>query len=235
MAFLRQWILLRKRPNVSEHRTVSCEFGSPHKKPFRFLAANLDGSCIERKCSGNHRHLKIEGKYTKPSAVYVQGLADAIALAFHRGLASKTRRAEADALNAVGLESPFVSDLAQGLEWKVDKAWDWQSSHQINILEAAAQCRLARHKALLGAPCRYSAFIDSNVARCALAKGRSSSHALTGVLRRTAAIQIAAGLYSSYPFCPTRHMPADGPRRHANISPPVKGLRTGLGYFSGLF
>ena len=49
MAFLRQWILLRKRPNVTEHHTVSCEFGSPLKKPFRLLAVNLDGSCIERK------------------------------------------------------------------------------------------------------------------------------------------------------------------------------------------
>ena len=48
--------------------------------------------------------------------------------------------------------------------------------HHINILEAAAQSRLARRKALLGGPCRYSALIGSYVATCALAKGCSLSH-----------------------------------------------------------
>ena len=70
-----------------------------------------------------------------------------------------------------------------------------------------------------GGDCRFSVVIDSRVAKCAHAKGRSSSKALLPSLRKAAALQVAGGLYASYGFAPTRLNIADGPTREAEIRP----------------
>ena len=81
-------------------------------------------------------------------------------------------------------------------------------------------CRKARVDA---GPPRFCSLIDSNVARCATSKGRSSSSSLMTVLQRAAAVSVAFGLYGALPFCPTRIMPADAPSREADIFAPVLG------------
>ncbi|CAL1161226.1 unnamed protein product [Cladocopium goreaui] len=60
---------------------------------------------------------------------------------------------------------------------------------------------------------RFLSFLDSAVAKGALAKGRSTSKLLQPLLRRACVLQLAFDLYPVWPFCPTRHNTADDPTR----------------------
>ena len=64
---------------------------------------------------------------------------------------------------------------------------------------------------------RFAALLDSRVAKCSHAKGRSSSKALMPSLRKGAALQICGGLYPSFGFAPTRLNTADDPTRDAEL------------------
>ena len=70
---------------------------------------------------------------------------------------------------------------------------------------------------------RFLSFVDSAVARGALAKGRSTSLLLQPLIRRAAVLQIAFDLYPVWPFCPTRLNVADDPTRDCPIRSPVGG------------
>ena len=61
---------------------ASCQFGCLHRKGFRFLVYLLDAVFLEARCQGGHHHIRIEGKWTKGSAVYVDGLGKRLASAF---------------------------------------------------------------------------------------------------------------------------------------------------------
>ena len=76
---------------------------------------------------------------------------------------------------------------------------------------------------------RFCYLGDSHVARSAIARGRSSSHALRPVLKKVASLCLAFGLYPAGRFCPTRLNPGDGPSRQTEIPPPVE--RTLLAWF----
>ena len=75
----------------------------------------------------------------------------------------------------------------------------------------------------MGAPCA-SQTCDSNVARCAVVKGRSPSKGLRHAARRASALSLAAGLYHGGLFCPTRWIPADAPSRDKALPEPVGNL-----------
>ena len=66
--------------------------------------------------------------------------------------------------------------------------------------------------------------VDSNVVRCATSKGRSSSRALSSVLRRVMSLVTAAGIYLSVPFVPTRLNAADDPTRLQALRSPSNAL-----------
>ena len=100
-----------------------------------------------------------------------------------------------------------MNDIAITAEWEL-QSWRWPKPVHINILEASAYYRLLRSIALETSGLRFASLIDSNVARCAIAKGRSSSRALASVLDRIGAICIAFDLHGALPLCPTR---LDGP------------------------
>ncbi len=61
--------------------------------------------------------------------------------------------------------------------------------------------------------------LDSSVGKGALSKGRSSSRALQPLVRRSASIQLAGGLYPAYCFAPTRLNIADDPSREVELRP----------------
>ena len=54
---------------------ASCYFGSPHQKECRLLFNHIDAANVDVRCTRDHPHVRIEGKFTKPSAVYVPGVA----------------------------------------------------------------------------------------------------------------------------------------------------------------
>ena len=145
-----------------------------------------------------------------------------LASAFAGSVRCRLRLVESCDLNSEGLESVLVNDeLAQGLEWRPLRSWRWRRPIHINILESSTvyklMCWLARHR-----PCasRFVCLCDSNVARCCLHKGRSSSKALQRALRGLAVVQVSFGQYPHLPYCPTRLMPADGPSRLDQIPSP---------------
>ena len=82
MAWLHLWRFLVEKKGFQEAIVASCQFGSPHRKEFRLLGRNIDMRALEVRCPGGHQHLRIEGKYTKASAVYVPELALHFAKAF---------------------------------------------------------------------------------------------------------------------------------------------------------
>jgi len=48
---------------------AACQFGSPHQKEFRFLLLLIAVAEVERHCTRDHAHVKIQGKFTRPSAM----------------------------------------------------------------------------------------------------------------------------------------------------------------------
>ena len=219
MCWLSLWLSLLEM-GFSEAVIASCMFGSPHRKEFRLLSYLLDSGFLEVKCCGGHKHVRIEGKFTKPSAIYVDGVADHLAQAFHVALASLD--AEESLLPEVaGLESPLVNDVALTSKWDVVRAWFWKRAGHINVLELASTLSLVQTVAQERCSVRFVSLVDSAVCRGALTKGRSASRALQPGLRRLGALCVTADLYPAWNFCPTRLNTADDPTRSVDLRSPA--------------
>ena len=218
MAWLEEWRFLVLAEWAKEAKLSACMFGSIHRKDFRLLAVgDVDTSPLEVKCDGSHSHVKIEGKYTKPSAVYPDLLAETMAAVMDKAVAKKLRLQCYQEPLKPGLESLLVNDVLQSSDWKVGEKWRWKKKSHINIQETAAVGRLFGKLARRGTPSRFSVAIDSHVALASIGKGRSPSFGLRPCLRRIAAILIGGALFPSLHFAPTRLNPADHPTRLVDI------------------
>ena len=212
------------KAGVSLNVAASCAFGSAFLKRLRFLAVRCDVSaaCLQCRCLGKHR--QVRGHSAKPRARPTPGFIHALAGSFEREMRGRAAVLRERELQVEGLERIAPSDLALSLDWTVDEVWAWKGQVHINILEASALARLFKQLALRASPLRFVALCDSQVARCAVIKGRSPSPGLRHATRRTSALCLAAGLYPAGLFCPTRWIPADGPTRDRPIDPPVASL-----------
>eukprot|EP00435_Cladocopium_sp_Y103_P061058 s614_g22.t1 len=206
---------------LQEHFLASCAFGSPHKKEFCFGAINMQADRLDRPCTGGHEHIRVQGQYTRASAVYCEGLAHEIAIVFKENLEMRRLAEERSGLKTEGLEDLASNDVALSWRWEVEDSWRWKGSSHINILETASTLRLMRRLAWKGGDRRTCYLGDSHVSRSSMAKGRTSSGALRPLLHQSAAISTAYGLYMAGRFTPTRMMPADHPSRDTVIPPPV--------------
>ena len=176
MCWLDLWISLRSQ-GFSEAVIASCVFQSIHRKEFRLLCHLLDTYSLDRRCPGGHSHVRIQGAYTKPSAVYTDALADHIALAFKRSL---------EALNSEdrllpdtdGLETLLANDVMLSAPWKISRSWFWKRQGHINVLELGSVVSNLVEIAEGSFSVRFANLVDSAVCRCALSKGRSASVAL---------------------------------------------------------
>ena len=174
MAWLSAWKFLLSL-GLEEAVVNSCAFGSPHKKAFRLLGWGLPMQQINTKCPGGHQHVRIEGSLTKKSAVYHPALASF--LAGH--IASAVRkRSGLDERTPPRLESVVINDLLTQPGWEVLQDWIWERPAHINILESRSLVSLCKHLAVSGGDRRFSALLDSRVAKGAHAKGRSSAKSL---------------------------------------------------------
>ena len=214
MAWLSIWRFLRQL-GFLQTSIASCSFGSPHLKKFRLLSHGLDGDLLSVQCQGGHKHIRIEGALTKASAVYVPKLADRFALVFAKAI----RRLEAEerSEDGAGIESVVLNDILMTGEWRTELDWFWRTRSHINILESHSYLALLKKLLVEGGDVRFSALLDSRVAKCSHAKGRSSSKALTPSLQKAAALQVAGGLYGSLGFAPTRLNTADDPTREVDL------------------
>eukprot|EP00435_Cladocopium_sp_Y103_P026094 s726_g6.t1 len=218
MAWLSIWQFLLRCKQFEEAVCASCQFGSVHRKEFRLLCYGIDTGQLDVRCPGGHQHVRIEGAYTKPSAQYVPELAKHFARAFATALRRKAHQ-EANQPDVRGVESVAANDLLVSGQWQVDFQWRWQHAAHINLLESHSYLSLLRSLAVGGGGHRFSALLDSRVAKCAHAKGRSSAGALAPSLRKAAAIQLGYGLYPSLGFAPTRLNNADDPTRDQALRP----------------
>ena len=208
---------------------ASCRFGSPHQKEFVFVGANMQVELLNYRCTRDHFHIPIQGKFTKPSATYTDALAEALAVFFKDHLDALRRAADRLNVKVDGLEDIATNDISSSFSWRVLSAWSWKGSSHINILEVAAAFSLLKMIAAHEGDCRFVVFLDSNVAKCALTRGRSSSCALRSLLKRVAGICLAFGLYPAFRFVPTRLNTADAPSRQKDLDIPaacsiVRGL-----------
>ncbi|CAE7031764.1 dnc [Symbiodinium natans] len=94
-----------------------------------------------------------------------------------------------------GIENIIINDCLCAAKWQVTTVIPWRSSSHINVLELASLVALLRNIAREEPDARVTALSDSSVAKSALAKGRSTSRALTPALQRATALQLAFGLY----------------------------------------
>lgn len=218
MAWLHAWRWLLSF-GCAEAVVASCQFGSIHKKEFRLLVYLLDAARMTVKCGGGHQHVRIQGKFTKDSAIYTDGVADHFAEAFSlalRGLADERMR-EPD---HSGFESVLINDVLRTGKWSLVREWFWRRKSHINVLESAAYASLLKESVEVRPGTRFSVLLDSSVTKGAFAKGRSSSRSLQPILRRAAACQVVGNLYPSASFAPTKLNVADDPTRDHAIRQP---------------
>ena len=176
-------------------------------------------TALERRCPGGHEHVKIEGRLTKPSAVYVPALAQNFGRAFEAALRRKRSKEESEP-DVRGVESVLANDLLVRGDWELEFAWHWRRPSHINVLESSAYVSLLKKLTREGGDMRFTTLLlDSRVAKCSHAKGRSSARALQPTLKKGAAWQIAGGLYPALGFAPTRLNTADAPSRGGDVEP----------------
>ena len=223
MAWLREWRRLIEVFGAQETHLASCNFESIHQKEFRLLGVNLNVNKLYHPCTRDHPHVKIEGKYTKASAVYTDALASRIADVLGEELRIKKAASNYFDIKIEGLESVLSNHFALASEWKEVKSWTWKKKVHINVLEAAAYGRLCYHAAVHHPRSRFPVGMDSNVALSSIIKGRSPSYALRPSLRRIGATTVVGCLYPAHHFFPTRMNPSDHPTRNSIIPPSSKG------------
>ena len=136
MCWLELWKALLEK-GFSEAVIASCVFGSIHRKEFRLICYLLDTDFFDERCRGGHSHVRVEGKYTKASATYVDGLAWHIALAFKQALDSQDAQ-ERLSPDVTGFETPLSNDVMLSSKWDTERAWFWKKPTHINVLELAA-------------------------------------------------------------------------------------------------
>ena len=123
------------RAGASEAVVASCSFGSIHQKEFAFVGANMLMKRLERKCARDHSHVPIQGKFTRPSSVYVPKLAKFLADFMKSHLdafEAAKRRLE---IKTEGLEDVLSNDVLVSGDWKEVSSWTWSGSSHINVLE----------------------------------------------------------------------------------------------------
>ena len=201
LKFLPPYIALRNKPETDFCRTDSCCFGSEHLKSFAFLSVLAPLHKVRKRCACLGKHVVVEGKFTKSSAIYTDLLAVALAeLLIDAMLHQRSRAEEFDSIKVAGLENVLVNAVAQESSWKVDKVWTFKKPSHINIQESISVLKLAEILAKEKKPIRVVNLVDSNVVRCALSKGRSSSRGLTPVISKFGSILFLQGCTFACPF-----------------------------------
>ena len=226
MRWLQEWQRLLEL-GAKETFTASCMFGSIHQKEFALLGANMHVELLHRACSRDHQHVVIQGKLTKPSATYCDGLALAFAIFFRDHIQALKAARGRLSTRTEGLEDLLSNDVCIRLPWKVHSAWQWEGRSHINVLELAAVVKLMRDLAKNGGDRRQVVLVDSQVVVSVLRRGRSSAASLKGLLKKACAISLAHGIYIAPRYVPTRLNPADCPTRDYDLPEPGASIMRG--------
>ena len=155
--------------------------------------------------------------------MYTDELAQCLAEVLNDAILARRAHEEAwDAKASPGLENLLVNLLALEAPWQTVRKWSFKGASHINIQESVSVLRVAEYASREGKALRTSVLVDSNVVRCAVSKGRTSSKGLMPILAKINAVSLAAGLYLCLPYCPTRLNPSDDPTRGAALRSPIR-------------
>lgn len=171
---------------------------------------------LERRCTRDHPHVKIQGSLTKASAIYTPEMGLHLAVAFWNALLRATSLEEPN-WGLSELELVVSIDFVMTADWHEVASWSWKRSPHINVLEVSSAVRVLHEVGFVRPHSRFLSFVDSSVARGALANGRSTSRMLQPLLRRACVLQVCFDLYPCWPYCPTRLNTADDPTRDVAI------------------
>lgn len=100
--------------------------------------------------------------------------------------------------------------------------WNCKPGRHINLLELGAVERLIERLSRRLSAQRLVILVDSIVVRGCVSKGRSTSRALTSILRRIFSTVVAADFYTCLPYSPTRLNTADDPTRGVELRAPIR-------------
>ncbi|CAK9079134.1 Uncharacterized protein SCF082_LOCUS37773 [Durusdinium trenchii] len=116
----------------------------------------------------------------------------------------------------------WVEDLCESLPYTEVFRFRFQKSGHINVLECRVYKTWLKHCAKRYPQSRLLALLDSRVTMGAAAKGRSSSRALSRVLRSSLGYVLGGCLYPGTLHCRSQWNRADGPSRDGPIPEPTK-------------
>ena len=134
---------------------------------------------------------------------------------------------------------PLWTVLARSLQFVLNHRNPSRSRKHINLLELSAILEVEQRLAQRFFDRRYLLGADSQVALAAVVKGRSSSPRLNGLLQKSLATLLGAGLHGEYGYLPSLVNVSDDPTRNKSVREPdipmPDWLRDALqGQFAGL-
>ena len=140
-----------------------------------------------------------------------------------RGLSVPSRPCEA-AEEDSGLRDWFddpewVEDVCESLTFKELFRYKFSKLGHINCLECRTFKSWLKHCSKAHVNSRLVALLDSRVTMGAVAKGRSSSKALSRILRGSLCYTLGSGLYPGTLHCRSGWNRADGPSRDSEVPP----------------
>eukprot|EP00438_Fugacium_kawagutii_P032677 Skav232234 [mRNA] locus=scaffold4367:134627:147445:- [translate_table: standard] len=118
----------------------------------------------------------------------------------------------------------WIGELADSLPFKTLFKYHFKHRAHINVLENQVYSSWIRHCAKQHRNSRVLGLLDSRVTLGATAKGRSSSFAITKVLKRNIPYIIGSNLYPGGLHVYSSKNRADAPSRDREVEPPSKAL-----------
>jgi hypothetical protein len=123
--------------------------------------------------------------------------------------------------DSVRFEDPeWISEMCQSLEFRLKFLCRFKRPGHITVNEALVFKSWVKESV----SSRAVALLDSRVTMGAVAKGRSSSFALSRILRGTPGYILGSGLYPGLLHCYSADNRADGPTRLRPIDPPTRAV-----------
>ena len=197
---------------------------------------------FDRRCSPNA--VEVYGRFpdvgeavSKYSASYPKPLCKIMALgsvAAHQSNSSAlvgsgaSNLTEDEALRPWHEDPDWVYDLCETLPFRELFRYKFKKQGHINCLECRVYKSWLKHCAKKWTGCRVLGLLDSRVTLGAAAKGRSSSKALSHILRSSLGYVIGSDLYPGGIHCRSAWNRADGPSRDRPVDAPSGEIPTWL-------
>ena len=131
-----------------------------------------------------------------------------------------TQFSDRSVLRAWFEDPDWVADLCETLQYKELFRYRFKKGGHINVLECRVYKSWLKHYTKRWGNHRLLGLLDSRVTMGAAAKGRSSSKALSRVLRSSLGSVLGGGLYPGCLHVRSAWNRADGPSRGRDIDPP---------------